>query len=174
MEPINLTFRALVWNLIVLIFNTDMIQNILKIAEEFKYALIITFHSWFLDQDPLYQQMTIQTCSESTYSCPFYHMCWFGFLLSRLVIIHPLQCTQWLTTTHCVTTEKVPAKYRSLKMAEASLGKWSIFNDCGGVASTRHWISVHRGTKSAWKRFRILVQSREALERLYEALAGPV
>ena len=75
---------------------------------------------------------------------------------------------------HCVTTEKVPAKYRSLKMADASLGKWSIFNDCGGIASTRHWISVHRGKKSAWKRFRILVQSREALERLYEALEGPV
>ena len=74
---------------------------------------------------------------------------------------------------HCVTTEKVPAKYRSLKMAEASLGKWSIFNDCGGIASRRHWISVHRGKKSAWKRFRILVQSREALERLYEALEGP-
>ena len=35
---------------------------------------------------------------------------------------------------HCVTTEKVPAKYRSLKMAKASLGKWSIFNDCGGIA----------------------------------------
>ena len=78
------------------------------------------------------------------------------------------------TTCHCVTTEKVPAKYRSLKMAEASLGKWSIFNDCGGIASTRHWISVHRGKKSAWKRFRILVQSHEALERLYEALEGPV
>ena len=75
---------------------------------------------------------------------------------------------------HYVTTEKVPAKYRSLKMAETSLGKWSIFNDCGGIASTRHWISVHRGKKSAWKRFRIRVQSREALERLYEALEGPV
>ena len=75
---------------------------------------------------------------------------------------------------HCVTTEKVPAKYRSLKMAEASLGKWYIFNDCGGIASTRHWISVHSGKKSAWERFRILVQSREALERLYEALEGPV
>ena len=74
---------------------------------------------------------------------------------------------------HCVTTEKVPAKYRSLKMAEASLGKWSIFGDCGGIANTRHWISVQRGKKSAWKRFRILVQSREALERLYEALEGP-
>ena len=77
-------------------------------------------------------------------------------------------------TWHCVTTEKVPAKYHSLKMAEASLGKWSIFNDCGGIARTRYWISVHRGKKSAWKRFRILVQSREAIERLYEALEGPV
>ena len=75
---------------------------------------------------------------------------------------------------HCVTTEKVPAKYRSLKMAEASLGKWSIFNDCGGIASTRHWISVHRGKKSEWKRFSILIQSREAVERLCEALEGPV
>ena len=28
-----------------------------------------------------------------------------------------------LKISHCVTTEKVPAKYRSLKMAEASLGK---------------------------------------------------
>ena len=76
--------------------------------------------------------------------------------------------------SHCVTTEKVPAKYRSLKMAEASLGKWSIFIDWGGIASTRHWISVHRCKKSAWKRFRILLQSREALERLYQALEGPV
>ena len=75
---------------------------------------------------------------------------------------------------HCVTPEKVPAKYSSLKMAEASHGKWSIFNDCGGIASTRHRNSVHRSKKSAWKRFRMLVQSSEALERLYEALEGPV
>ena len=81
---------------------------------------------------------------------------------------------QVYSMAHCVTTEKVPAKYRSLKMADASLGKWSIFNDCGGIASTRHWISVHRGKKSAWKRFRILVQSHEALQRLYETLEGPV
>ena len=27
-----------------------------------------------------------------------------------------------LTLIHCVTTEKVPVKYRSLKMADASLG----------------------------------------------------
>ena len=30
---------------------------------------------------------------------------------------------------HCVVTEKVPARYRSLKMADASLGKCSIFVD---------------------------------------------
>ena len=35
---------------------------------------------------------------------------------------------------HCVTTEKVPAKYRSLKMADASLGKCSIFVYSGGMA----------------------------------------
>ena len=87
---------------------------------------------------------------------------------------HVYHAKQFFLQTHCVTTEKVPAKYRSLKMAEASLGKWSIFNECGGIASTRHWISVHRGKKSAWKRFRILVQSREALAKLYDALEGPV
>ena len=39
---------------------------------------------------------------------------------------------------HCVTTEKVPAKYRSLKMADASFGKCSIFVYSGGIAWTRH------------------------------------
>ena len=42
---------------------------------------------------------------------------------------------------HCVTTEKVPAKYRSLKMADASLGKCSIFVDWGGIAWTRQRLS---------------------------------
>ena len=50
---------------------------------------------------------------------------------------------------HCVTTEKVPAKYRSFKMAEASLGKWSIFGDCGGIAWTKQWLNVHMGNKIA-------------------------
>ena len=54
-----------------------------------------------------------------------------------------------LFINHCVTTEKVPAKYRSLKMAEASLGKWSIFGDCGGIAWTKQWLNVHMGNKSA-------------------------
>ena len=58
--------------------------------------------------------------------------------------------------------------------AGASLGKWSIFYVCVGFGSARRCISVHRGEESAWKRFRILVQSREALKRLYEALEGPV
>ena len=98
----------------------------------------------------------------------------FGYQISKVAIcIGTIDSGSSFAIIHCVTTEKVPAKYRSLKMADASLGKWSIFNDCGGIASTRHWISGHRGKKSAWKRFRILVQSREALERLYEALEGP-
>ena len=50
---------------------------------------------------------------------------------------------------HCVTTEKVPAKYRSLKMADASLGKCSIFVDWGGIAWTRQRLSMHMGRKSA-------------------------
>ena len=74
---------------------------------------------------------------------------------------------------HCVTTEKVPAKYRSLKMAEASLGKWSIFGDCGGIARTRQWLNMHMDNKSAYKRFRIPGESQESPVRLYEAFVGP-
>ena len=57
------------------------------------------------------------------------------------------QCT--IIIGHCVTTEKVPAKYRSLKMADASLGKCSIFVEWGGIAWTRQRLSVHMGRKSA-------------------------
>ena len=52
-------------------------------------------------------------------------------------------------TKHCVTTERAPAKYRSLKMAVASLGKCSIFVYSGGIAWTRHRLSVHGGKKSS-------------------------
>ena len=48
---------------------------------------------------------------------------------------------------HCVVTEKVPAKYRSLKMADASLDKCSIFVNWGGIARTRQQMSVHRDRK---------------------------
>ena len=58
-----------------------------------------------------------------------------------------------------VTTQKVPAKYRSLKMADASLNKCSIFVYSGGIALTRHRLSVHRGKKSAYKRFGIPAES---------------
>ena len=54
---------------------------------------------------------------------------------------------------HCVTTEKVPARYRSLKMADASLGKCSIFVDCGGIAWTRQRLSVHMGRKKCVETF---------------------
>ena len=50
---------------------------------------------------------------------------------------------------HCVVTEKVPARYRPLKMAGASLGKCSIFVDRRGIACARFRQSVHMGTKSA-------------------------
>ena len=46
-----------------------------------------------------------------------------------------------------VTTEKVLAKCRSLKMADASLSKCSIFVYSGGIAWTRHQLSVHRVKK---------------------------
>ena len=48
------------------------------------------------------------------------------------------------TKHHCVTTEKVPAKYRSLQMADASLSKCSIFVYSGGIALTRHRLSGPR------------------------------
>ena len=54
---------------------------------------------------------------------------------------------------HCVTTEKVPAKYRSLKMADASLGKCSIFVHSGGIAWRRHRLSVHKGLKKCVETF---------------------
>ena len=41
-----------------------------------------------------------------------------------------------------VVTERVLDKYRSLKMAEASLSKCSICVDCVGMAWTRQWCSV--------------------------------
>ena len=51
--------------------------------------------------------------------------------------------------THCVATETVPARYRSLKMAVASLcGKCSICVYWGSIAWTRHRLSVHRCQKS--------------------------
>ena len=74
---------------------------------------------------------------------------------------------------HCVVTEKVPARYRSLKMADASLGKGSIFLYSGGIARTRQGLSVHRGTENAQKRFGIPSESRETPVRLYEAFLGP-
>ena len=74
---------------------------------------------------------------------------------------------RFMAVSHCVVTEKVPAKYRSLKVADASLDKCSIFVDWGGIAWARQRMSVRRGRKSAKKRFRILVQSQEGLERLY-------
>ena len=52
-----------------------------------------------------------------------------------------------------MTTEKVPAKYRSLKMADASLGKCSIFVYSGGIAWTRHRLSVHRSKKKCVETF---------------------
>ena len=60
---------------------------------------------------------------------------------------------------HCVTTEKVPAKYRSLKMADASLGKCSIFVYSGGIAWTRHRLSVQRGTKKCVETFGLPTES---------------
>ena len=64
-------------------------------------------------------------------------------------MLPPLYTIGFVTFGHCVTTEKVPAKYCSLKMADASLGKCSIFIDWGGIAWTRQWLSVHMGRKSA-------------------------
>ena len=66
------------------------------------------------------------------------------------------------------------AKYRSLKMEEASLGMWSIFAESVGICRTRQRLNMHKGNKSASKRFRILVQLQEALEMLYESCECPV
>ena len=52
---------------------------------------------------------------------------------------------QFTRSIHCVVTEKVPAMYRSFKMADASLDKCSIFVDWCGNAWTRLRLSVHRG-----------------------------
>ena len=57
--------------------------------------------------------------------------------------------TRYRWKFHSVTTEKVPTKYRSLKMLDASLGKCSIFVDWGSMAWTGQRLSVHMGRKSA-------------------------
>ena len=49
---------------------------------------------------------------------------------------------------------------------DASLCKWSIFGDCVGIAWTRQRLSEQRGNKRTWNCFRILIQSRKALESL--------
>ena len=54
---------------------------------------------------------------------------------------------KYWTVSHCVVTEKAPASYRSLKMADTSIGKCSILVDWGGITWTKQCLSVHRGRK---------------------------
>ena len=65
------------------------------------------------------------------------YVCWFSWVAMTMI------------SNHCVVTEKVTVRYGSLKMADASLGKCSIFVDWGGIACARHRLSVHMGRKGA-------------------------